>query len=262
MEHIIEHAIAAAHLAGAYLRAHAFDDDAPQWKKKDDPVTAHDREAEHLIKEYLDVHAPGNYLGEEHGSSDNGRAVTYIIDPIDGTKEWVSRGFRCSTSIGIAENGELTGGVVYDFMRDITYAGHRGQLLILHDGKVTPWSAPPSLGKIRIAVDRHDALEKRLPRDRFSVCDAKGSIALAMAHVAAGIYDGMVSVDIGKGNLWDVAAGTYLCRAAHVRLSDAYGRPFDEHRARDGIVALRTEHSAAVLAYRPFIERTSARTSP
>lgn len=262
MEHIIEHAIAAAHLAGTYLRAHAFDADAPQWKKKDDPVTEHDREAERIIKRHLERYAPGNYLGEEHGAADNGRTVTYIIDPIDGTKEWVSRGFRCSTSIGISEGGKLTGGVVYDFMRDITYAGQHGQLTILHGGKATPWTAPPRLGKIRIAVDRHDALEERLPRDRFSVCDAKGSIALAMAQVAAGIYDGMVSADIGKGNLWDVAAGTYLCRAANVRLTDAYGRPFDEHRAKDGMVALRAEHADAVLAYEPFIERTITRTSP
>ncbi len=254
--------IGAARAAGTYLRTHAFDGNDPEWKKKDDPVTEHDRAAENIIKGYFEQHAPGNYIGEEHGHSSEGRWTTYIIDPIDGTKEWVSRGFRCSTSIGVMQNNEIIGGVVHDFMRDLTYAGYKGTLVMFHEGREIPWKLSPRLGKIRIAVDRHDALEERLPRDRFSVCDAKGSIALAMAQVAAGIYDGMVSVDIGKGNIWDVAGGTYLCRAAGVQLTNAYGERFDEYRAKDGIVAIRPEHANAVLAYKPFIERGAGRTSP
>jgi hypothetical protein len=65
----------------------------------------------------------------------------------------------------------------------------------------------------------------------------------------------MVSVDIGKGNLWDVAAGTYLCRTAGVQLMNAYGERFDENKAKDGIVALQPRYAQEILAYKPFLEK-------
>jgi fructose-1,6-bisphosphatase/inositol monophosphatase family enzyme len=178
--------------------------------------------------------------------------VTYIIDPIDGTKEWLARGFYCSTSVGIEENNQLVGGVVYDFMRDITYAGYKGELWILHAGKRHEMRDRPPMPRLRLAVNKFPELVVRLPQDRFTVLEKGGSIALGLAEVAAGTLDGIISADIGKGNVWDVAGGAYLLEAKGMLLWDIHGQPFDYKKADKGIVALRPEIADEVLQHKAF----------
>ncbi len=252
MTQVLEHTIQAARIAGRYLRHHAFDGDGIEYKKANDPVTPHDRAAEKIIGAYLDQHAPGNHFGEEYGETKLGLARTYFHDPIDGTKEWLLRGFQCSTSIGIEENGELVGGVVYDFMRDITYAGYRGETFLEYDGKRLPLHRRQPLPKRRIEIGKNSSLKDRLPKDRYSTSEKGGSIALTLAELASGNYDGVINTEINRGNSWDVAAGAYLCRAVGIEMWDAYGNPFDHRKAQNGFIGLHDEVKEDLLRYDLF----------
>jgi len=229
---------AAATAAGKYLRRRAFTPGVIEWKKENDPVTALDRHAERIIRRTLDTVMHGNFLGEEYGHEDRGSNLTYIIDPIDGTKSFVTRDFRCSVSIAAERDGEIFAGVVYDFMKDILYTGAKGRkMAIIANGKrYAPQHHP--LSKPRLAVDKDADLRARLDRAGCKTVETNGSIALTMAEVAAGNYDGMISPEIGKGNIWDVAAGYALLRCRGFDVRDACDRPFDVRDASRGLLVL------------------------
>ena len=194
----------------------------------------------------LEELAPGNYIGEEYGHENRGASTTYHIDPIDGTKSFVLRDFESAVSIGVERDGKLIGGVVHDFMRDIAYAGFEGDCYLLHDGKRHEIMGSHPFSKVRLSIDNETGLASRLDSS-YSVHERKGSIALAMAQLAAGNYDGMVCASTGKGNSWDVAAGYYLLHARGFDVRDIDGKPFDYHNGTNGIVAIRPDLEKRVL---------------
>lgn len=249
MEHendnIARAVIRAAAEAGALIRDSAFDY-ALEMKKKDDPVTTLDRSAERRIREVLDKLAPGNYVGEEYGRESHGASITYHIDPIDRTKSFVLRDFESSVSIGVERNDELIGGVVHDFMRDIAYAGFEGDCYLLHGGRRHEMMPSHPFSKVRLSIDNETGLASKLG-DGYSVHERKGSIALAMAQLAAGNFDGMVCASTGKGNSWDVAAGYYLLHARGFDVRDIDGKPFDYNNGTNGIIAIRPDLERRVL---------------
>jgi myo-inositol-1(or 4)-monophosphatase len=245
--------ISAAWEAGKYIRQYAFDVEKVDYKKLDDPVTALDKAAERIIRDKLAYDAPGNFVGEEYGSKDNNSSRTYYIDPIDGTKSFILRDFNSCVSIGLEEGGELTGGIVYDFMRDIMYVGFRGECRVLRMDAQKEYDFRESatsntgLSKPRISVDKAPHLVRLFEDAGYAVSEKGGSIALAMAQLAAGNIDGMVHNYIGHGNSWDVAAGTYLLKARNITMLDCYGREFDFKHANKGIIALRNTIRSGVL---------------
>lgn len=244
--------VSALQETGGMLRAAAFEPRATEWKKEGDPVTPMDRMVESHLRSALEGYRC-NFVGEEYGSSDNGADLTLHIDPIDGTKDWVRHGFYCATSIGVEDReGNLVGGIVHDFMRDIMYVGFEGRTYILHDGKKHPLGHE-GLPKLRISVDYNPALRERLERGQVSVIEQHGSIALGMAEVAAGNLDGMISASIGKGNTWDVAGGLYLLQCKGIRTWDSYGQPFGMRNASNGLVAL-SPRAEGILDYGVFRE--------
>jgi myo-inositol-1(or 4)-monophosphatase len=249
----LEHIIAAVETTGRYLRANAFEDKHLELKGKNDYVTPYDRKAELILREELMKTAPGNFLGEEHGAQDNGSKRRYIIDSIDGTKDWIARDLRCATSVGIEENGELVGGIINDFMRGIMYVGYKGKCAIRIDGKEYPFREASGLSKHRIAIKRANQLKAKLPQEEFSFSDKAGSIALSMAELAAGNYDGMVYNNREKGNIWDVAAGYYLLKTAGFAMFDSKGNPYDYTNPRDGMIAVKPSLADRVL---PIIAET------
>ncbi len=219
--------------AGEYIRAHSFDYGELSWKKEDDPVTELDRKTELLIRRIFGNDY--NFLGEEYGFEDNGSDTTIIIDPIDGTKSFINKEFRTSVSIAAQRGGDIIAGVVNDFMRGISYVG-LDEVFYLVGGARFPFSAHRGI-RSRIFVD-NDLLGiyNNLDKKGFSTVSSTGSFALAMAQLAAGLTDGMISPP-GKGNKWDVAAGYHLLRLTGHDISDYFGNPFDVDRADLGLVA-------------------------
>jgi myo-inositol-1(or 4)-monophosphatase len=227
--------------AGETLREYAFDMGKLEMKHADDPVSELDRIVETNIKKDVVWRMRANFVGEEHGKEDNGAEYTWIIDPIDGTKSMINGEFNSSLSIGIEKNGELVAGCVYDFMRDIMYVGIENKLKIYYDGKqVKRQTMPRPQPKIIVDGDESKSLEAACAlqnKVNAQLLEKNGSIALAMAQVAAGVYDGMVFKTDKQWNVWDIAGGLYLLGCTGVAMNQDY-QPIDYKVPKQAIIGL------------------------
>jgi myo-inositol-1(or 4)-monophosphatase len=226
-------AVTAARRAGALLRTHAG---APRTVDvKGSPinlVTEIDRQAEALIVETIHARFPHHaVLGEEGGARGEG-SHRWIIDPIDGTTNFVHGLPLFSVSIGLEVDGRLEIGVVYDPARDECFVAERGAGAYLGDRRLAV-SATASLGASLLATgfpyDVRDTPDNNLAeyaaftRRNRSVREL-GSAALTLAAVAAGRLDGYWELVLGP---WDVAAGWLLVEEAGGRVTDLSGGPLD-----------------------------------
>src|SRR5258708_17319362 len=107
-----ELAVTAAHEAGRYALQH-FDAGVPiEWKQDQSPVTLADRGAEQLLRTILlDKFPHDGFLGEESGSTRGSSGFRWIIDPIDGTRNFVRDIPLWATLVSLAYKGELISGV-------------------------------------------------------------------------------------------------------------------------------------------------------
>lgn len=238
-----------AYKAGEFIRTRAFNFGSVELKKKDDPVTLTDKEAEKLIKlSILREFENSGFIGEEGGEA-VGDPV-WIIDPIDGTKSFVKRKFDSSVSIAIQENGMITHGCVYDFMRDIMYSGSVGSgNKMYHLGKEVEFRKQSLFEKRDISYDTNAApLLKKLLKldDKLKFYKGQGSMALDLAHCAFGVYNGVLNHLPDKGNIWDVAAGYFLVQnSGSFEVLNSKGEIIPEgiYDTREGFLALRKDQS-------------------
>lgn len=236
--------------AGQHLREHAFDPGTIKWKGEDDPVTTRDTEAEKIIIDTLCLPLDMRIIGEESGytaSKQGKNKLTAIIDPLDGTKSYLRREFNTAVSIAIEEDNQLIAGAVYDFMRDVLYLGFKGETYLVHNGVKEPFKQAIPKKKIGIITNpdphnlsKEDGLAiKSLREDpRLHITGRNGSIALALAHTALGVYDSTIIYNEKASNVWDVAAGIYLLGCTGHQISDSKGNPFDVYNGSKGLFAL------------------------
>src|SRR3990172_8546849 len=125
----LEVALAAAREAGEILRRH-YEGGTQRWEKsKDNPVTAADLESEHAIRQRLAAAFPGDALLSEETVSDPGRVRkrrAWIVDPMDGTKEFTQKVPEFGVSIALAEAGEPVVGVILNPAAGVTVWASRG----------------------------------------------------------------------------------------------------------------------------------------
>jgi myo-inositol-1(or 4)-monophosphatase len=244
-EHIL---IQAALDAGKEIRKRAFEYGYVGWKEKDDPVTSLDKLAEAMLRKALVKDGPVNIVGEEEDDVKNGARETVYIDPIDGTKSFVRGDFQCALTVGVDDEQGLFAGVVYDFMRDILYAGYRGDRYTLFDGKRYPLENALRFGKVKISVGDDPRYDGNLfiGRDDISLQRNSGSIALSLAHLARGSIDGLIFTKEGKGNSWDVAGGIYLLDPEKFIVLNRDGSRFDYLVPNKGLLAFRKEREDLV----------------
>ncbi|MER6578781.1 inositol monophosphatase [Nonomuraea sp. NPDC001023] len=185
-----------------------------------DPVTEHDKAAEEGIREVLDRLCPDSVVvGEEGGTRGQG-AISWYVDPIDGTANFaVGLPFFC-TSIAAAVDGEVVAGVIYDPVRDDEFTAWLGGAVCngeplrsagaRTDREAVLLSSYPTPRDL--AEDEEGAL-RRFSRmtQSFATIRRPGSAALKLAHVAAGWSDVAYGTRV---NAWDVAAGSLLVRQA------------------------------------------------
>ena len=205
-------------------------------KGRFDLVTDADLASQKIIREYLrQRYEAHGFLGEEEGA-DHGRPgpdapPTWIVDPIDGTTNYVHDfPFYC-ISIGLQVAGELVVGVVYEPTRNELFRAARGQgawldskrLRVsdcsrLEDALLTT-GFPPSMEQHEkpFAAWRHFSMHAQSLR-------RTGSTALNLAYLAAGRFDGFWAFD---NHVWDVAAGAVLVEEAGGRLSNVDGSAYD-----------------------------------
>src|SRR5687767_3721803 len=201
-------------------------------------VTDADLASQRAIQEYLSGEFPDHaFLGEEEGASQArpgpNAPPTWIIDPIDGTTNYVHDcPFYC-ISIGLQYAGELVVGVAYEPSRKEMFAAAKGHGAWPNERRLKT-SQLPTIGQALIATGFPPDLrgcEKALDWWRHLSFEAQslrrtGSTALNMAYVAAGRFDAYYAFD---NHVWDVAGATVLVREAGGIVTNIDGTEYDAY---------------------------------
>jgi myo-inositol-1(or 4)-monophosphatase len=198
-------------------------------KSRNEFVTQVDRAAEEAIIDVIKDHYPEHaILAEESGASGD-HEYQWIIDPLDGTTNFV-HGFPVfSVSIAVARAGEIEHGVVYDPLRQEIFTASRGQGAQL-DGHKIRVSKRTTLRPSLIAtglpyranlkhLDRYLGMLRAVMLETAGI-RRPGSAALDLCYVAAGRVDAFWELGLSK---WDIAAGALMIREAGGRISDFRG---------------------------------------
>lgn len=209
-------------------------------KGRADLVTDADLASQLMIQQYLAERFPSHgFLGEEAEARRSRPAAdappTWIVDPIDGTTNYVHDcPFYC-ISIGLQVAGELVVGAVYDPSRQEMFAAAKGHGAWLNQRRLQT-SRAEQLGEALLATGFPPDMrghEHTLEWWRYFSFRARslrrtGSTALNMAYVAAGRFDGYFAFD---NHVWDVAAATVLVREAGGTVTNIDGTPYDPYTA-------------------------------
>jgi myo-inositol-1(or 4)-monophosphatase len=182
-------------------------------KTKTSFVTEADETTELMIREALGKAFPGEpVLGEEFGLETDPDGAWWVIDPIDGTSNFVSGLAIFCVSMARMKQGRPVLAVTHDPVRGETYHAARGEGAFLNEDRISVDAADRgglTMLSIRHSLIRRDPeLVSRLPTDKLR---SLGSACLDLAYIAAGRMHGMVARRI---NLWDIAAGALLVEEA------------------------------------------------
>lgn len=179
-----------------------------------DPVTAADEAADEVLREILPRAGEG-WLSEE--SVDDPLRLecerVWVVDPIDGTREFVEGIPEWCISIGLLEGGLPVAGGIFNPATDELVLGSLEDGVTLNGEPATVTDPDPE-GRITVLASRSEIRRgewERFQTEHFDVRPC-GSVAYKMAQVAAGLADATWTL-VGKSE-WDVAAGTALVRAA------------------------------------------------
>ena len=199
-------------------------------KKKNDFVTDADRESEEsIVARIREAFPADNFLGEEGGrrGTDAG-ARTWIIDPIDGTSNFIAGFPFWCVSIAAREKDELVAGVVWDPLREEIYTAERGAGAFRNGARIRVTGRPGLDGaflatgfpfRSRENIDLYLSIFRELFLHARAIRRA-GSAALDLSMVAAGVFDGFFEFRLSA---WDIAAGALLITEAGGRLTDFSG---------------------------------------
>ncbi len=187
-----------------------------------DFVSAADRRAEQLIKEELQkAHASYGFLMEESGKTEGSTpGFRWIVDPLDGTSNFLHGLPHWCISIALEAKGEITHGLIYDPIKDEMFTAEKGQGAFFArrkrlrvSGRRDLMQATIAAGAPRRAVEsqaqfvrEYGAVLKHCPGVRRF-----GAAALDLAYVAAGRYEAFWERDL---KLWDIAAGYLIVKEA------------------------------------------------
>lgn len=209
-------------------------------KRPDDWVTDADREADRLIRDVKDRRFPDDgWLSEESLTGTSAGAFTWVVDPIDGTREFVAGNPEHAVSIGLVWRGSAVGGVIAHPPSGTVMSGSVEEGL--RPIPTTSLSARRDLhAGPRILVSRSDTAQSRFTGWPADVpITPVGSIAYKLALLAYGECDAVVSLT-GK-RPWDVMGGFALLRAAGLTPRFLDGRdhpmPADNRRLPGFVVA-------------------------
>ena len=216
-----------AELSREIILSHSILDVDHEIKADGSPVTPVDREVEQRLREHIDAHYPHHGIfGEEFPNRDTGSERVWVIDPIDGTRQYATGIPLYSTLIGLAEAGRFVLGVMdFPATRD-RWTGGQGYPTRWNDRAVT----------VAQCANLHDAMIGRNEPERcsneeyivsskladagpFSICGA-GSYGFAM--VASGKLDAVIDTGLDP---FDFAAPTAIIEAAGGSATDWTGQP-------------------------------------
>lgn len=227
-------------------------------KSRNDFVSEVDKAAEQEIIQVLRNAYPNHsILGEETGQH-QGNDFQWIIDPLDGTTNYLHGFPQFSISIACADRGELISGVVYDPLADEMFTAGKGDGAQLNDRRIRVTNRKSLQGALigtgfpfrdQTHLDTYADMFKDMVRDTAGI-RRPGSAALDFAYVAAGRLDGFWELGL---SIWDFAAGALIVREAGGTVSDLSGG--SKHLETGNVVAGGLKvHSAMLDVLRPHLK--------
>ena len=216
LERELEVARDAALAAGEVIARHAEGDRASWEKAEDSPVTKADLEANSAILEILEAAFPDDaILSEETKDSEKRRRAerVWIVDPLDGTKEFIARIPEFAVSVALTIRGEPVVGVVYQPLDRECFSAARGSGGH-RNGERLRISSARKLEDCVLLSSRTEMSRRQVDpyKDWFREVRPVGSVALKLAWITAGRGDLWISA--APKNEWDVCAGDLLVREA------------------------------------------------
>ena len=224
-------AIRAAHHAGDFIvrKINKLPDLKVEVKALNDFVSEVDRQAEALIIEDLLKSFPGHgILAEESGVIDGNEDYRWIIDPLDGTTNYLHGFPHYAVSIACEHRGRLSHAVIYDPYKQELFAASRGAGATLNNRRIRVTPLKTTQGALLATgfpfrhPERLDSFLLVFSAFFSKASDIRraGSAALDLAYVAAGRLDGYWESGL---NAWDVAAGALIVREAGGLVTDFSG---------------------------------------
>lgn len=236
--------------------------------KELEEVTAADREANDLIVERLATEFPDDgILAEE--SADTERRLdkerVWMIDPMDGTKNFIQRDGDFAVQIGLAVNGESVAGVVYQPVRDVLYRAARG---------IGSWIEAPDKTLARMSVSdviaphqmvlassrshRGPRMEQVVSSFGFKDEVRRGSVGVKVGLITEQQADLYLHLSPGTKQ-WDTCAPEIILTEAGGRLTDLFGRPLRYNGVRvdnrNGVVATNgAAHEMVIESLAPLLK--------
>lgn len=230
MHPMLNIAVKAARRAGNLIHRAADNIDHLVVTKKShaDYVSEVDRAAERTIIQIIQEAYPNHAILAEESGGQGESEYLWIIDPLDGTTNFLHGFPQYAVSIALQHNGVLTQAVVYDPVKNDLFTASRGKGAFLNDRRI----------RVSKRTDMIDSLiGTGFPYTKFTHLDAymgilrdmmqktaglrrPGSAALDLAYTAAGRYDGFFETGL---NPWDIAAGCLLITEAGGLVSDLAG---------------------------------------
>ena len=195
-----------------------------------DFVTASDKKVQKILIDELHKARP-NYsiLSEEIGKISNDESFKWIIDPIDGTANFLHGIPHFAISIGLEHDGEIICGIIYDPIKDEMFVAEKGNGSYLNNQRIRVssrsklenciiFTGGPKIGvkNRELFLKEYNNVSSKVPTSIRKL----GSASLDMAYVAAGRCDGFWQRDL---KYWDIAAGIILVRESGGFVTDFKG---------------------------------------
>ena len=211
-----------------------------------DFVSNADRRAEETIIEHLMMARPDyQILAEESGSNYGAKEGEYrfVLDPLDGTSNFLHGFHYWAISLGLEKNGELIAGVVSSPVINEVYHAEKSQGAYLNNRRIRV-SNRPKIADAYIACGSPSMI-RRQTQSAFDVIDVvnkisrkvtsvrcTGSAALDLCNIAAGRFDGLIELGLKK---WDTSAGAVILKEAGGKITGISGN--DDYYESGDIVA-------------------------
>jgi len=224
-------AVKAAREAGRIINRASQDVGALKIQSKtfNDFVSEVDRSAEQAIIDTIrDAYPDHGFLGEESGKSNSDANNIWIIDPLDGTTNFLHNFPQYCVSIALQQKGVLTQAVIYDPVRNDLFTATKGRGAFLNDKRIRVTNRTKLQASLISTgfpfrdfthLDTYLAMLKDMIKNTTGI-RRPGSAALDLAYVAAGFTDGFFEINLST---WDIAAGGLLVQEAGGMVGDFEG---------------------------------------
>lgn len=243
MQNVLDTAIEAARAAGDILLEYFNADYEVRDKGFHNPVTTADYASNHYLEERLrDGFPTYGWLSEETADNHDrlSRERVWVVDPLDGTKEFIEGLPQFVVSVALAEEGRSVLGVLHNPVTGETFSAAAGHGATLNDKSITV----SKVGRLEEAVILNSRSETRRGlwkryEPYFRLMKPIGSVAYKLGLTAAGQVD--IFATLRPKNEWDVCAGHIILKEAGAELSDLNGRVHSYNRRntviKPGLVA-------------------------